>query len=368
MTDITKFHKLFLAIYILSEKLTSSWIEKVFQRRECVKFILDTSTERCGCGRLPSSHSNLALSRFTTSLPPSEPYSPDIIEPDSPIFGITSTNPLSSSGGGMNKKKWTLADHTRPYPTDSFGTIEFQGGPHPHKAHYVRLAFDSDPADIVYLMEKVWNLPKPKLVITIHGGVTNFGVPDKLGKCFREGLLKAAQTTGAWIITSGIDSGVVRHVAQALDEAGISARMRSQILLIGIAPWGLVRRRDKLIGHNAHVTYEHPSYCSHNKHHPVLNDRHSYFLLVDNGTIGRYGADIILRKRFEDYIAQKVTLRVGNERTPIICLTVEGGLCTINSALQYLKGIPPIPVIVFEGTGRASDFIAYAEKHLNSKG
>uniref|UniRef100_A0A914QF05 TRPM SLOG domain-containing protein n=1 Tax=Panagrolaimus davidi TaxID=227884 RepID=A0A914QF05_9BILA len=217
-------------------------------------------------------------------------------------------------------------------------------------------------------MEKVWNLPKPKLVITIHGGVTNFGVPDKLGKCFREGLLKAAQTTGAWIITSGIDSGVVRHVAQALDEAGISARMRSQILLIGIAPWGLVRRRDKLIGHNAHVTYEHPSYCNHNKHHPVLNDRHSYFLLVDNGTIGRYGADIILRKRFEDYIAQKVTLRVGNERTPIICLTVEGGLCTINSALQYLKGIPPIPVIVFEGTGRASDFIAYAEKHLNSKG
>lgn len=51
-----------------------------------------------------------------------------------------------------------------------------------------------------------------------------FRVQDKLGRVFREGLLKAAQTTGAWIITAGIDSGVVRHVATALDEAGISAR------------------------------------------------------------------------------------------------------------------------------------------------
>lgn len=47
---------------------------------------------------------------------------------------------------------------------------------------------------------------------------------EKLGRVFRKGLLKAAQTTGAWIITAGIDAGVVRHVATALDEAGISAR------------------------------------------------------------------------------------------------------------------------------------------------
>lgn len=49
-------------------------------------------------------------------------------------------------------------------------------------------------------------------------------IQDKLGRQFREGLLKAAQTTGAWIITAGVDSGVVRHVARALDEAGISTR------------------------------------------------------------------------------------------------------------------------------------------------
>ena len=144
--------------------------------------------------------------------------------------------------------------------------------------------------------------------------------------------------------------------------------MRSQILLIGIAPWGLVRRREKLIGLDSKVTYDHPNYCQKNKHHPVLNDRHSYFLLVDNGTVGRYGADIILRKRFEDYLAQKVSLRCGPERTPIIGVTVEGGLCTINSVLEYLTGTPPIPVIVCEGSGRASDFIAFAQKYIDQDG
>lgn len=35
----------------------------------------------------------------------------------------------------------------------------------------------------------------------------------------------------------------------------------------------------------------------------VLNNRHAYFLLVDNGTGGRYGAEIILRRKLEKYIS-----------------------------------------------------------------
>uniref|UniRef100_A0A7E4V9N2 LSDAT_euk domain-containing protein n=1 Tax=Panagrellus redivivus TaxID=6233 RepID=A0A7E4V9N2_PANRE len=359
---------------VKTSKLTSSWIERVFQKRECVKFIHDGSSDKCGCGRSSSSHSRLALSRFTTSMIKSSNTTatmPEYTDYSSTMpLTFKNIHPASIGSGsiGAPPTKWNIAEHTTASPTDAFGTIEFQGGPHPHKAHYLRLAFDSKPADVVHLMEKVWNLPKPQLVITIHGGITNFRLADSFGRRLREGLLKAAQTTGAWIITSGINTGVVRHVAKALDEAGISARMRSQILLIGIAPWGLVSRREKLVGIDAQVTYEHPSYSSRNRHHPLLNDRHSYFLLVDNGTVGRYGADIILRKRFEDYIAQKVKLKCGPERIPLIGLTIEGGLGTINAVLTYLKGRPAIPVIVCAGSGRASDFIAYAVANLDSNG
>jgi hypothetical protein len=37
----------------------------------------------------------------------------------------------------------------------------------------------------------------------------------------------------------------------------------------------------------------------------VLNNRHSYFLLADDGTLGRYGADIALRRKLEEYICNQ---------------------------------------------------------------
>lgn len=37
----------------------------------------------------------------------------------------------------------------------------------------------------------------------------------------------------------------------------------------------------------------------------VLNNRHAYFLLVDNGTQGKYGAEIILRRKLEKYISNQ---------------------------------------------------------------
>ncbi|TKR95142.1 hypothetical protein L596_009349 [Steinernema carpocapsae] len=323
----------------LSEKLTTPWIEQVFQKRECIKFIPDEKSDRCGCGRPNVAHSQLALSRFTTSMIKT----------------------------GSDPKKWSIREHTLASRTDAFGTIEFQGGTHAHKAQYVRLGYDSAPEDIMYLMEKVWNLERPKLVITVHGGMNNFEVQDRLGRLFREGLLKAAQTTGAWIITSGVDSGVVRHVAQALDEAGISARMRSKIVTIGIAPWGLVKRRERFIGKDIVVPYDHHSFSSRNRY-AILNDRHSYFLLVDNGTVGRYGADIVLRKRFEDYIAQKESLSYLARRVPIVCAVLEGGTCTIKAILQYLSSDPPVPVIVCDGSGRASDLLSFADKCVRAHG
>lgn len=48
----------------------------------------------------------------------------------------------------------------------------------------------------------------PKLVISVHGGVQNFKLPSKVKQVFGKGLVKAAETTGAWILTEGINTGV----------------------------------------------------------------------------------------------------------------------------------------------------------------
>ncbi|EJW73028.1 hypothetical protein WUBG_16063, partial [Wuchereria bancrofti] len=152
----------------------------------------------------------------------------------------------------------------------------------------------------------------------------------KLARVFRKGLLKAAKTTGAWIITAGINAGVVRQVAAAVDGSGSVSRVRSKIVTIGIAPWGLLKKRDNLLGQDAVVPY-HPHSFSPKGRFAVLNNRHSYFLLVDNGTIGRYGADVILRKRLESYISEKRTLGNGTRSVPVVCVVLEGGTCTIKA-------------------------------------
>lgn len=69
-----------------------------------------------------------------------------------------------------------------------------------------------------------------------------------MARIFRKGLLKAARTTGAWIITSGINAGVVRHVAAALEGAITTSKARPKIVSIGIAPWGLLKKREDFVG------------------------------------------------------------------------------------------------------------------------
>lgn len=122
----------------------------------------------------------------------------------------------------------------------------------------------------------------------MHSCFTVLSVPQKLARVFRKGLLKAAKSTGAWIITSGINSGVVKYVGSALGDSGSLLRNRSKIVTIGIAPWGLLKRREHLVGKDASVSFHPETTTASRSRYATLNDKHSYFLLVDNGTVGRY--------------------------------------------------------------------------------
>lgn len=74
---------------------------------------------------------------------------------------------------------------------------------------YIRLSYDSNLDQLLHLMINEWQMELPKLVISVHGGTENFKLPSKVKQVFSKGLVKAAGTTGAWIITEGINSGSV---------------------------------------------------------------------------------------------------------------------------------------------------------------
>lgn len=92
--------------------------------------------------------------------------------------------------------------------------------------------------------------------------------------------------------------GVTRQVGDALL---LDSQRPGRIVSIGIAPWGIIENNHELIGHNKDIPYH--SISSPRSKLAVLNNRHTYFLLVDNGTSGRYGAEIELRKKLEKYIS-----------------------------------------------------------------
>uniref|UniRef100_A0A672NVL3 non-specific serine/threonine protein kinase n=1 Tax=Sinocyclocheilus grahami TaxID=75366 RepID=A0A672NVL3_SINGR len=331
-----------------------SWIEHTFTRRECV-CILPVSKDphrclpgcqicqqlvRCCCGRLVRQHVG-----FTATL------------------AVKYSDVRLTEGELPDLEQWSVEKHTEESPTDAYGVINFQGGSHSYRAKYVRLSYDSRPEAILRLMLKEWQMELPKIVISVHGGIQNFDLHPRIKQVVGKGLIKAAVTTGAWILTGGVNTGVAKHVGDALKEH--MSRSARKICTVGIAPWGVIENRNDLIGRDVVAPYQ--TLLNPLSKLNVLNNFHSHFVLVDNGTVGKYGAEVKLRRELEKHInLQRIHARIG-QGVPVVALIFEGGPNVILTVLEYLQESPPVPVVVCEGTGRAADILAYVHKHTHTQ-
>uniref|UniRef100_A0A8C1LV71 Transient receptor potential cation channel, subfamily M, member 1a n=1 Tax=Cyprinus carpio TaxID=7962 RepID=A0A8C1LV71_CYPCA len=331
-----------------------AWVERTFLKRECIHIFPSREPNKCAmaikggffccrccCGQLVNQH--------VAILP-------------------GSTNKSTDEGQGVQteppQEKWSVAKHTQATPTDAYGIIEFQGGGHVNKAMYIRVSYDTKPDNLLHLMLKDWQLELPTLLISVHGGLQNFDLQPKLKQVFGKGLIKAAVTTGAWIFTGGVSTGVIRHVGDALKDH--SSKSRGKVCAIGIAPWGIVENKEDLIGRE--VTRPYQTMSNPLSKLSVLNSSHSHFILADNGTHGKYGAEVRLRRQLEKHISlQKINTRLG-QGVPLVCLILEGGPNVISIVLESLREDPPVPVVVCDGSGRASDIISFAHKYSEEDG
>uniref|UniRef100_A0A3Q1BGJ8 non-specific serine/threonine protein kinase n=1 Tax=Amphiprion ocellaris TaxID=80972 RepID=A0A3Q1BGJ8_AMPOC len=329
-----------------TEKPRKSWIEENFSKRECVKFIPSSrdlhrctpvcqvcqSLIRCCCGRLTGEHS------WQESLPPAS---------------------LHPGPGQDVEEDWSTELHTRASPTNAYGTVDFEDtATRVCRAKYVRVAVDSKPEVLLQLMLREWQMERPKLLLTVQGGSENFILPPKVNQAFSKGLITAALSTGAWILTDGINTGVSKYVGEAVKIfGGHDLRTRNTV---GITPWGVIDNNTDLIGRDAFRPYQ-PLGNPLSKR-ACLNGFHSHFLLVDDGTLGKHGCQHGLRRKLEKHIQlQKIHPRL-NQGVPVVCVVVEGGPAIVSTVLHYVSNVPPVPVFVFEGSGRAADLLAFLHK------
>ncbi|KAK2513877.1 hypothetical protein Q9233_015270 [Columba guinea] len=158
--------------------------------------------------------------------------------------------------------------------------------------------------------------------------------------------------------------GVSRHVGDALK--GCASPHLRKICAVGIPPWGIIENQRDLIGKDVVCLYQ--TLGNPLSKLSTLNSMHSHFLMADDGTVGKYGNEMMLRRNLEKYISlQKIHTRMG-QGVPVVGLVVEGGPNVILMVREYVRASPSVPVVVYEGTGRAADILAFTHKHTGDTG
>lgn len=104
------------------------------------------------------------------------------------------------------------------------------------------------------------------------------------------------------MITNGLNTGVTKYVGEALKGNTTSTNNSEyhKTVCIGIASWGTVADRKKLTCTGKTVNYQITS--KFNTESMCLDNNHTHFLLVDDGSVGKYGCEITFRGIVEETI------------------------------------------------------------------
>ncbi|XP_073330411.1 transient receptor potential cation channel subfamily M member 2 isoform X2 [Pagrus major] len=315
-------NKLKQAVSSFKQRYTfASWVRENVEKRECCFFEKGVGPDACKCGYSKTDHVDEAI------------------------------KPEDFTG-----ESWDIHRHIRKVPTDAFGDISF-GGLGKKTGKYVRVTTDTSSEILYQLLTDQWKLPPPNLLISVTGGAKNFYLRARLKTVFHRGLIKVAQTTGAWIVTGGTHTGVMKHVGQAVRDYALSSSKQGEIVAIGVATWGIIHNRDALVHPEGCFPAHYEMDIKDQGRLSCLDNNHTHFLLVDDGTQGHYGVEIELRSRLEKCIAGK---RLGNKENsvtiPVVCVVLDGGPGTLNTI--YNAMLNSTPCVILEGSGRIADVIA----------
>lgn len=266
------------------------------------------------------------------------------------------------SGEGTVKKRerpWDIKKDTKLYPTNAFGEIFFG---EKENAKYLKLDEDTDTRKIIKLLTKMWQIEKPKLIISMKGGEGRYNFDNKKRKVFWEGLGKTSISANAWILTDGFNSGVSKEVGDALKHYYSRFGRKQKINCIGITPWGCVNNRELLTSETGYGSWP-VQYITlpgeDKKDEWQICTRHSHFLFTDNGTQHTRGYQKAVRAKLERQVAALDASRNSNSLIlPIVTIVLEGNLETLNDIAEDIDCL--IPVILIAGSGGMTDIIAFA--------
>uniref|UniRef100_A0A8C0NN97 Transient receptor potential cation channel subfamily M member 5 n=1 Tax=Canis lupus familiaris TaxID=9615 RepID=A0A8C0NN97_CANLF len=239
------------------------------------------------------------------------------------------------------------------------GEIEFGGSGKKH-GKFVKVPSNVAPSVLFNLLLAEWHLPTPNLVVSLVGEERSFAMKSWLRDVLRKGLVKAAQSTGAWILTSGLRVGLARYIGQAVrDHSLASTSTRARVVAIGLASLGRVLHRQLLDDAREHSPVHYPAdeggsqgpLCS-------LDNNQAHFILVEPGPPEEGDGLTELRLRLEKHISEQRTGYGGTSsiEIPVLCLLVNGDPSTLERISRAVDHAAPW--LILAGSGGIADVLA----------
>jgi hypothetical protein len=204
-------------------------------------------------------------------------------------------------GSHAGPTEWSTKDMVGEERGADFGQMQFVGKSSP--ARYIRayVGVESDDDVLrVRAMLDAFGLRAPDATIAVTGGAQDFAMDQQLTRAVFQGIVRAAETSKACIVDGGTDTGLMKLLGKAVDKSGYSVE------LIGVTGWGVVIGRDCM--HRGPSRMNSRAYYSKTKPTSAtgagLEQNHKYFLLVDDGTVGKFGTEIAARSKLEEILRE----------------------------------------------------------------
>ncbi|XP_070569901.1 transient receptor potential cation channel subfamily M member 5-like [Ptychodera flava] len=200
---------------------------------------------------------------------------------------------------------------------------------------------------------------RPYHVISISGGTEKKeSFDDSLKRNLLLDLEKIfSNEQETLILTSGVDHGVVHYVGEALKRQEWSKTKTTMCL--GILTKDIKRLFQSLRSPVDSVMKSSKGGDLNETVRKYANKQHTHFLIVESREEDLwYQKGRFIRKRLQEYLAEAAANAKAEDRS-IVLLCVGGGVETIKEIADCLRCKYPIPVVLFKGSGGATDFVDY---------
>eukprot|EP00055_Hartaetosiga_balthica_P013583 m.70395 g.70395 ORF g.70395 m.70395 type:complete len:1603 (-) comp8308_c0_seq3:3281-8089(-) len=252
-------------------------------------------------------------------------------------------------------------------PTSFYGTLKFDSKKDPKPVPYIRVANNDRPSHAVSFAHSMLeaehaHVDPPSLILSVTGGALDFDLSPYLYSAISIGLRLASEKTKAWIVSGGTRCGVMKLIGQIMGKNSSSSEDFSPPV-IGIATYGIVAQRYNLTKHTEESYIYKVGKTEKAKEEETdkvrieLDDNHTMFFLVDDGSDNAFGKEITWRGKFEAKVGERYD-------APVVTIVVQGGPGTVDTAFSAVKN--NTPVVSVEGSGGAADIIAYAYNLFHS--